>query len=143
MHAEADLQGKMGGDHRRDSFCGKISVCNNLSQAGIPFSLTRSHTVKATSEEFKDDLEEFASVCRITRGLENARFGAVGARTGAFNTVRYSEKILELAGIAVETIDLSEILGQVEQLTTTLRVLWTNLPPSRLMSPLIPSQPRP
>jgi len=116
IHAEADLQGKMGGSHRRDSFCGKISVCNNLSQAMIPFSLTTSHTVKVTSSEFKKDLEDFASVCRIVKGLANARFGAIGARTGAFNTVRYSEKILELAGIAVETIDLSEILGQVEKL---------------------------
>ena len=25
---------------RRDAFCGKISVCNNLDQVGIPFSLT-------------------------------------------------------------------------------------------------------
>jgi L-fucose isomerase-like protein len=30
---------------RRDSFCGKMSVCNNLRQYGIPFSLTRLHTV--------------------------------------------------------------------------------------------------
>jgi L-fucose isomerase-like protein len=52
-------------------------------------------------------------VCRIIKGLKNARFGAIGARTGAFNTVRYSEKILELSGISVETIDLSEILGRI------------------------------
>eukprot|EP01034_Spumella_vulgaris_P019836 gene19836-25379_t len=30
---------------RRDAFCGKISVCNNLRQAGIPFSLTTKHVV--------------------------------------------------------------------------------------------------
>jgi L-fucose isomerase-like protein len=28
---------------RRDAFCGKISVCNNLVQAGIKFSLTSKH----------------------------------------------------------------------------------------------------
>ena len=27
-------------DHRRDAFCGKLSVCNNLRQYGIPFTLT-------------------------------------------------------------------------------------------------------
>ena len=113
IHAEPDAQGRMTIADRRDSFCGKISACNNLRQAGIPYTLTKSHTVKVTSPEFKKDLDDFAAVCRIVRGLKNARFGAIGARTGAFNTVRYSEKILELSGISVETIDLSEILGRV------------------------------
>ncbi len=116
IHAEPDAQDKMSIANRRDSFCGKISVCNNLRQAGIPYTLTSSHTVSVTSAEFKKDLGDFASVCRIIKGLKNARFGAIGARTGAFNTVRYSEKILELSGISVETIDLSEILGRVERL---------------------------
>ena len=113
IQAEPDSQGKMSIANRRDSFCGKISVCNNLRQAGIPYTLTKSHTTKTGSNEFKKDLDDFASVCRIVKGLKNARFGAIGARPAAFNTVRYSEKILELSGIAVETIDLSEILGRV------------------------------
>ncbi|HUT29200.1 MAG TPA: L-fucose/L-arabinose isomerase family protein [Sedimentisphaerales bacterium] len=116
IHAEPDVEGKMTIADRRDSFCGKISVCNNLTQAGIAYTLTKSHTVKVASAEFKKELEDFAAVCRIVRGLNNVRFGAIGARTGAFNTVRYSEKILELYGIAVETIDLSEILGKVDRL---------------------------
>jgi len=116
IHAEPDAQDKMSIANRRDSFCGKISVCNNLRQAGIPYTLTNSHTVKVTSAEFKKDLDDFASVCIIVKGLKNARFGAIGARTGAFNTVRYSEKILELSGISVETIDLSEILGRAARL---------------------------
>ena len=33
---------------RRDAFCGKISVCNNLRQYGIPFSLTERHTLGLT-----------------------------------------------------------------------------------------------
>ena len=121
IHAEPDVPGRMTIADRRDSFCGKISVCNNLRQAGIPYTLTKSHTVKVTSAAFRKELDDFASVCRIVRGLENARFGAIGARTGAFNTVRYSEKILELSGISVETIDLSEILGRVALLGDTDR----------------------
>ena len=113
IQAEPDTPGKMSIADRRDSFCGKISVCNNLRQAGIPYTLTKSHTTKISSNEYKKDLDDFASVCRIVKGLKNARFGAIGARPAAFNTVRYSEKILELSGIAVETIDLSEILGRV------------------------------
>ena len=113
IQAEPDAEVKMSIANRRDSFCGKVSVCNNLRQAGIAYTLTESHTVKVTSAEFKKELDDFASVCRIVKGLKNARFGAIGARTGAFNTVRYSEKILELSGISVETIDLSEILGKV------------------------------
>jgi L-fucose isomerase-like protein len=116
IHAEPDAPGKMTIADRRDSFCGKISVCNNLRQAGIAYTLTTSHTEGVKSAQFKEDLDDFASVCRVIKGLRNVRFGSIGARTGAFNTVRYSEKILELSGIAVETIDLSEILGRVGRL---------------------------
>ncbi|MBM4027303.1 MAG: fucose isomerase [Planctomycetes bacterium] len=116
IHAEEDTAGRMKIDRRRDSFCGKISVCNNLRQAGIAFSLTRAHTVAVASPEFQQDLERFAAICRIVRGLKNVRFGAIGSRPAAFNTVRYSEKLLEYAGIGVEPVDLYEILSKVERL---------------------------
>lgn len=96
---------------RRDAFCGKISVCNNLRQAGIAYSLTTKHVVHPLDASFRSDLEKFVAVCRVVRGLRGVRIGAVGARPGAFNTVRYSEKILERHGISVTTVDLSEILG--------------------------------
>ncbi|NLH16076.1 MAG: fucose isomerase [Phycisphaerae bacterium] len=117
IQAEPDTPGRMTIDDRRDSFCGKMSACNNLRQAGIPFSLTRGHTVGVKSKEFAADVDNFAAVCRIVKGLQNVRFGAIGARTGAFNTVRYSEKVLEQSGITIETIDLSEIFGRSERLT--------------------------
>ena len=116
IHAEQDDQANMVMGARRDSFCSKISVCNNLVQAGIPFTLTSQHTLAVTSKAFQQDLARFAATCRILRGLKNVRFGAIGSRPAAFNTVRYSEKILEMAGIAVEPIDLYEILGWVDRL---------------------------
>jgi len=103
---------------RRDAFCGKISVCNNLRQYGIPFSTTDKHTVHPGSERFQVDLRRFVGVCRVVRGMRSVRIGAVGARPGAFNTVRYSEKILERNGISVTTVDLSEILAAAEQLSS-------------------------
>jgi L-fucose isomerase-like protein len=106
----------LGVARRRDAFCGKISVCNNLKQAGIPFTLTQKHVVQLNDPTFKTDLAKFVGVCRVVRGLRKARFGAVGARPGAFNTVRYSEKILEHYGISVTTVDLSEILGKANKL---------------------------
>ena len=127
IQAEEDVVSDMTISRRRDSFCGKISACNNLRQAGIPFTLTDSHTVKVTSEEFKEDLDRFAAVCRIVRGLRNVRFGAIGSRPAAFNTVRYSEKILEFAGIAVEPVDLYEILGKVDRLGDNDRGVKTKL----------------
>ncbi|BET66992.1 L-fucose/L-arabinose isomerase family protein [Opitutales bacterium ASA1] len=101
---------------RRDSWCGKISVCNNLRQAGIPYSLTTQHVVRPSDPSFRRDLLDFVAVCRVVRGVRGARLGAVGARPGAFNTVRYSEKILERAGVSVTTLDLSEILGAAGKL---------------------------
>src|SRR6185437_7425917 len=67
-----------GLERRRDSFCGKISVCNNLRQYGIKFSLTRDHTVAITSDRFREDLAEFLAVCRVVKGLRRVRIGAVG-----------------------------------------------------------------
>jgi L-fucose isomerase-like protein len=101
---------------RRDAYCGKISVCNNLVQAGIRFSLTSRHVSHPTSESFDRDLRNFLGVCRVVNGLRGVRLGAVGARPGAFNTVRYSEKLLERHGISVTTVDLSEIIGQANRL---------------------------
>jgi len=95
IQATPDSTGKMGIAFRRDSFCGKMSICNNLKQYGIPYSLTTLHTEAPDSTEFKADLQWFSAVCRIVRGLRNVRFGAIGARPTAFNTVRYSEKLLE------------------------------------------------
>jgi L-fucose isomerase-like protein len=101
---------------RRDSFCGKMSVCNNLHQYGIKYSLTTLHTVDPESESFRADLRRFVGICRVVRGLRSARVGAIGARPAAFNTVRFSEKLLERAGITVETIDLSEIFGRARRI---------------------------
>jgi L-fucose isomerase-like protein len=101
---------------RRDSFCGKLSLCNNLRQYGIEFSLTDLHTVSPDSDAFAADLRKFAGVCRVVRGLRHLRIGMLGARPAAFNTVRFSEKLLEAAGISVETADLSELTGQAGRL---------------------------
>lgn len=116
VQATPDVAGQMTIAFRRDSFCGKMSVCNNLKQYGIPYSLTRLHTVAPSSEEFKKDLEQFAAVCRIVNGLRNLRIGAIGVRPANFNTVRFSEKILEQQGISVEPVDLGEIMGRIERL---------------------------
>ena len=116
VQATPDTPTKMGITHRRDSFCGKMSACNNLKQYGIPYSLTTLHTESPDSPEFTKDLDWFASVCRIVKGLRNLRIGAIGARPTAFNTVRYSEKILEANGISVETLDLSEVLGRISRM---------------------------
>jgi len=116
IQATPDTPSRMAITHRRDSFCGKMSVSNNLKQYGIPYSLTTLHTESPDSPEFAKDLEWFAGVCRIVKGLRNLRIGAIGARPAAFNTVRYSEKILEHNGISVETLDLSEVLGRISRM---------------------------
>jgi len=116
VHAFPDVAGSMTIADRRDSFCGKMSVCNSLLQYGIKHSLTTLHTVDPTSAGFRADLRRFVATCRVASGLRNARLGAIGARPAAFNTVRYSEKLLERSGISVETLDLSELFGRALRL---------------------------
>src|SRR6267154_3251119 len=116
IQATPDDPKKMTIAFRRDSFCGKMSACNNLRQYGIPYSITTLHTESPDSPEFVRDLQWFAAVCRVVNGFRNLRIGAIGARPAAFNTVRYSEKILEANGISIETLDLSEILGRIARM---------------------------
>ena len=116
VQATPDTPGLMTIKDRRDSFCGKMSACNNLKQYGIPYSLTTLHTEAPDSGIFAQDLNWFAAVCRVVHGLRRIRIGSIGARPSAFNTVRYSEKLLEASGISVEPIDLSEILGRINRM---------------------------
>lgn len=116
IQATPDDPKKMTIAFRRDSFCGKMSACNNLRQYGIPYSITTLHTEAPDSAEFAKDLTWFAAVCRVVNGFRNLRVGAIGARPAAFNTVRYSEKILENNGISIETLDLSEVLGRISRM---------------------------
>lgn len=145
VHAFQDAADHMTIASRRDSFCGKMSACNNLRQYGIKFSLTSRHTMDPASPEFAEDLRRFAATCRVVRSLRNLRLGQIGARPAAFNTVRYSEKLLERSGISVETLDLSELLGwirrmgddeppvtaKVEEMRAYTRV--DGIPPERLL----------
>jgi len=109
-------------EHRRDSFCGKISVCNNLYQYNIKFTNTSLHTYPITSKEFSDDIEFFAKVCRVVRGLKEARVAQIGTRPAPFQTVRYSEKILQKSGITVVPVDLSEIIAYANELRDSVKV---------------------
>jgi L-fucose isomerase-like protein len=104
---------------RRDAFCGKLSVCNNLYQYGIPFTNTTLHTCKINSEVFEKDVYRFAKICRVVKGLTSARVGAIGARPAAFQTMRASEKILQATGITVVPVDMSEILGAANKISDT------------------------
>ncbi len=108
---------------RRDSFCGKLSVCNNLYQHNIPFTTTKLHTCNISSYEFANDINNFAAVCRVVGGLTNARIGAIGARPAAFQTVRFSEKLLQKTGITVVPVDLSEILAYADKIDNNSSIL--------------------
>ncbi|MDE3198261.1 MAG: L-fucose/L-arabinose isomerase family protein [Acidobacteriota bacterium] len=116
VQAYPDDPAQLNVERRRDAFCGKISVCNNLRQYGIPYSLTESHTISPSSPEFRGDLTDFVAVCRVVNAMRRARIGAVGARPNAFNTTRYSEKILQAAGISVSTMDLSDLFGRANRI---------------------------
>ncbi len=127
IHAFADDAAHMTIADRRDSFCGKMSACNNLRQLNIKYSLTSQHTMDPETSAFMNDLKQFAAVCRVVRGMRSARLGMMGARPEAFKTVRFSEKLLDHAGISVDTLDLSEVFGRIERLHNEDEVVQTKL----------------
>jgi len=117
IHAFADETGKLDYIHRRDSFCGKISVCNNLKQYNIKYSLTNLHTVDPETDQFKDDIIKFVGVCNVLDNIKGSRLGLIGARPADFNTVRFSEKILQNNDISVEPIGLLQLINEIEELS--------------------------
>ncbi|MGF7140596.1 L-fucose/L-arabinose isomerase family protein [Roseimarinus sediminis] len=106
-----DENDKVDVKSRRDAFCGKLSVCNNFYQYGIKFTDTTYHTYRIDSKEFTLDLLKFAGICRVVKGLKNLRVGAIGTRPMGFQTMRYSEKLLQQAGITIVPVDMSEIIA--------------------------------
>jgi hypothetical protein len=122
IQASDDDFDKLQLENRRDAFCGKLSLCNNLYQYGIKYTLTRRHTCAILSDEFRADVDFFARVCRVVKALKTARIGQIGARVAPFRTVRYSEKLLQASGITVETEDFSEILADANQMNDRARM---------------------
>lgn len=111
-----DENDKVDLDSRRDAFCGKISVCNNLYQYGIPYSLTSLHTYSVYSEELVKDINKFAAICRVVDTLRHCRIGQIGTRPLGFNTCRASEKLLQRSGITVVPADMSELIFDAQKL---------------------------
>ena len=114
VQAYPDEIGKMDFAHRRDALCGKFALCNVLRQQKIPYTLTKKFVVKPDSKEFKSDLDRFASICRVVKGMKSFNVGAIGARTTAFKTVRFDEIAMMNVGINVESIDLSDVFMRME-----------------------------
>ncbi|HBE80929.1 MAG TPA: fucose isomerase [Firmicutes bacterium] len=108
--------------NRNDSFCGKLSVCNSLYQRGIKFTNTTLHTCSIDSNELTNDIERFEKICRVVKRIRTARIGVIGTRPNAFQTVRYSEKLLQASGITVSPVDLSEIIFKAQKMSDNERV---------------------
>ena len=115
MQAYPDEIGKMDFAHRRDAFCGKFSVTDVFYQYKIPFTVMKPHVVHPLSEAFAKNLEDFAAICRVVKGMRRFNLGCIGARTTAFKTVRFDEVTLQRYGINVESFDLSELVFKVGQ----------------------------
>ncbi len=104
---------------RRDAFCGKLSVCNNLYQYDIKFTDTIYHSYNLESKEFTNDLVKFAGICRVVKGMKGLRVGAIGTRPIGFQTMRVSEKLLQRNGITVIPVDMSEIVVAANKIKDT------------------------
>lgn len=114
VHAYPDTLDRMGPTQRRDAFCGKLSVTDVLAQYDVPFTVAPPHTVAPQSSAFRENMDFFDRVCRVTTGMRDLRVGSIGARTTPFKTVRYDEVTLQKHGITVETLDLSDLFQRLD-----------------------------
>lgn len=117
VQAYPDEIGKMDFEHRRDSYCGKFSIEDVFNQYGIPYTVLAPHVVHPSSPEFRQNLADFAAICRVVNKMRRFTIGCIGARTSKFKTVRFDEITLQKYGITVETFDLSDLFWRVGQLS--------------------------
>ena len=117
MQAYPDEIGKMDFQHRRDAFCGKFSVTDVFTQYGVPFTVLKPHVVHPLSPKFRENLRDFAAVCRVVNGMKRFNLGCIGARTTAFKTTRFDEIAMQKHGINVESFDLSELFFKVQNMS--------------------------
>ncbi len=115
VHAYPDELDRMASSTRRDAFCGKFAVLNILVQYGLKFTNLEPHAVHPKDPAFEKNIRHFSAVCRITEKFRDLTIGAIGARTTPFKAVRYDEIALQKHGIAVETLDLSEVFTRFDK----------------------------
>ena len=114
VQAFPDEMDKMDFAHRRDTLCGKLAMCNVLRQLKIKYTLTKKPCVDPLTDDFAEDLKNFAGVCRVVKGMQRFNVGAIGARTTAFKTVRYDEIAFQNRRINIETIDISAVFMRMD-----------------------------
>jgi len=101
---------------RRDSFCGLLSIAEDLRQLGIRYTVAQKPICFPTDDSFRAQLDHFARVCRVVNGIRGMRIGQIGTRPEAFWTCRCDEKMLQKIGVTVVPKDLSELLGAIGRL---------------------------
>ena len=115
LQAYPDEIGLMDFAHRRDSFCGKLSIADVFRQTGIAFTTFDPHVCHPSSDLFRKQLVTFASVCNVVKRLSRFNVGAIGARTTVFKTIRFDELALQSYGINTETLDLSQLFAMMRE----------------------------
>lgn len=115
VHAFPDRLDAMGPSQRRDAFCGKLSIMDVFCQNGVKFTALTPHVADPAGAEFAANLDYFARLCRVVRGMKRLTVGAIGARTTAFKTVRIDEMALQAHGITVETFDLAGVFARARK----------------------------
>jgi L-fucose isomerase-like protein len=96
---------------RRDALCGLLSIAEALRQTGVRYTIARKPICFPSDDSFLADLDHFARVCRVVKGIRGSRIGQIGTRPEAFWTCRYDEKMLQKIGVTAVPKDLSEVLG--------------------------------
>ena len=119
LQAYPDDFGLMDFQHRRDAFCGKLSIADVFRQSGIAFTTFEPHVCHPSSDAFRAQLVKFAQVCNIVKRMRHFNVGAIGARTTVFKTIRFDELALQHYDINTETIDLTQLFGMMHAVDKT------------------------
>lgn len=101
------------GSHRRDAFCGALSIGAALRHRGIRYVFPESPICFPDEPGFLRDLDNFARACRVADGILDAAYGQFGPRPREFETCVFNEvSLLQHFGIKVVPFPLAEIFTE-------------------------------
>ena len=103
--------------NRRDRFLRQAGPLQRVQADGLQVHLRQPFVMHPLSEDFDNELRDFAAICRVVKKMRHLRVGAFGARTTAFKSVRYDEVAMERRGVEVESYDLTGLLARYRKMS--------------------------
>ena len=105
---------RTGGRLRLNSLCGVNLAAHALGKSGIQCDYLNFNPQDPGAAE---DLDTWIHVFQTRKNLSNTKIAVIGKHPNGFHTCEFdSEKLMEIAGVTVDEMELPELFAEAEQI---------------------------